>query len=155
MMRNNTTKIPFLALLTSIVIAVLIAISSMYILDSYTKIAQLENISHKKMLMNESFFISGQIRNTGNFMIGKCTLEVKLSNSSIDKSTPNDGPLFVTKSILGSWFKKKDAKNDVPTSKLFVIAENLYQGEIRNFSVSMRYPPTFLRPSLRYELSCH
>lgn len=35
MMRNNTTKIPFLALLTSIVIAVLIAISSMYILDSY------------------------------------------------------------------------------------------------------------------------
>ena len=145
----------FLKILFSMVIVGALAIASLYVLDSYTKIARLENISHKKMLINESFFISGQIINAGNFTIGKCILEVKISNNNLEKLTQSEGPLFVTKSVLGSWFKKQDVENDVPTSKTFVIAQNLYQSEIRNFSVFMRYPPTFSRPSLKYELSCH
>lgn len=70
----------------------------------------------------------------------KCRLEVKLSNNSFDKLGGTDSPLFVTKSILDGLFKKTQIMNEIETSKTFVIAEMLHKGEMRNFSISMRYP---------------
>lgn len=141
-------------ILTNMLAMSILSFFSIFILDKYTKIAQLENIVQKKILVNESFAISGQIRNTGNFQIGKCSLEVKVSNGAIEK-TGTDSAIFVPKSVFDSLFKHKTEDIAVETTKTFVIAEGLHPGEMRNFTVFMRYPPSFSRPYTRYELSCH
>lgn len=152
-LRNEQEKSPFSTILAIAFIALLFFAFSIYGLDKYTKLARLENVVQKKVLINESFSISGQIRNVGNFTIGKCTLEVKVSNDSLEKSS--DGPLFVPKSAFDNLFKRDNGINAIDTTKDFVIAENLNKGEMRNFTVFMRYPPSFVKPYIRYELSCH
>lgn len=128
---------------------------SIYGIDKFTKVAKLENVVQKKVLINESFSISGQIRNTGNFNIGKCILEVKLSNDSLE-TNGGEALVFAPKSGLENFFKKDTSNtNVIETVKEFVIAENLRKGEMRNFSVFMRYPPSFSKPYTRYELYCH
>lgn len=152
--RNDSEKNPLPTILTAALFFALIAIVSLYVLDKYTKIARLENVSQKKVLINESFSISGQIRNVGNFTIGECTLEVKISNGSLEASS--DGPLFVPKSALDNLFKRDNSNmNTIDTTKTFVIAENLKKAEMRNFTVFMRYPPSYAKPYTRYELFCH
>jgi len=141
-------------ILTNILAMSILTFFSIYVLDKYTKLAQLDNVIQKKMLVNESFAISGQIRNIGNFQIAQCTLEVKVSNSAIEK-TGTDSAIFVPKSALDSLFKRKDEDIGVETTKEFVIAEDLRPGELRNFTVFMRYPPSFSKPYTRYELFCH
>jgi len=131
----------------------LLSIFSIYVLDKYTKIAILENIVQKKILVNESFAISGQIRNIGNFEIGKCILKVKIANNSIGNDSV-DGSIFIFKSPLDNLFKH-EKKITVDTTKEFVIAKNLYKNEMRNFTVFMRYPSSYSKPYTRYELSCH
>jgi len=152
--RNGSEKNPLPAILTAVLFFILIAIMSLYVLDKYTKIARLENVSQKKILINESFSISGQIRNVGNFTIGECLLEVKISNGSLEVNS--DGPLFVPKSALDNLFKRNNSNiNTIETSKKFVIAEDLKKAEMRNFTVFMRYPPSYSKPYTRYELFCH
>lgn len=154
-LRNESEKSPFMTIVAIAFIAVLISALAIYALDKYTKVARLENVVHKKVLINESFSIAGQIRNIGDFTIGKCSLEVKVSNDSLEKN--NDGSaLFVPKSALDNLFKRDTQDiNSLDTTKNFIIAENLHKGEMRNFTVFMRYPPSFAKPSIRYELSCH
>jgi hypothetical protein len=125
-----------------------------YGLDKYTKIARLENVVQKKVLLNESFSISGQIRNIGNFKIGTCVLEVKISNESLEKAG-TEGISFVPKSAFDNLFNWGEDSHTIDTTKEFVIAENLYKGEMRNFTIFMRYPPAYGRPYTRYELFCH
>ena len=153
--RNHDGKSSLYApILATFFIIFLFALFSIYGLDKYTKIARLENVVQKKVLINESFSISGQIRNIGNFQIGKCTLEVKISNESLERSG-TEGISFVPKSALDNLFNWGEESQTIDTTKEFVIAENLYKGEMRNFTIFMRYPPSYGKPYTRYELFCH
>ena len=135
-------------------ISLLLFFLSVFGLDKYTKIAELENVVQKKILLNESFSISGQIRNVGGFEIGKCTLEVKLFNGSLERS--NESISFAPKSIFDNFFSKDNSSDfKVATTKEFIIAEDLRSGEMRNFTVFIRYPASFSKPYSRYELFCH
>lgn len=156
-MQNSDEKFPLPSILTGLLVALLLSALSIYALDIYTKEAKLENVVQKKILINESFSIHGQIRNIGNFTIGKCTLTVNIMNDSFEKSA--DGAIFRPKSSLDNFFAifKRDVslENKIETTQKFVIVQNLHKGEMRNFTVFMRYPPSFVRPYTRYELSCH
>ncbi len=150
--QNADEKFPLPAILTNFLSMFILTAFVFYALDKYTKVATLEHVTIKKILINESFSISGQIRNTGNFTVSTCSLEVKLSNDSIE----NGGgvPLFRPKSAFDNLFKWEKDTNTIETTKTFVIAEDLYKGEMRNFSVYMRYPPSFAKPTVRYKLFC-
>ena len=153
-LRNSDETFPLPTILTIAFVALLMFFLAIFALDKYTKVAQLENVVQKKILINESFSISGQIRNVGNFEIGKCTLEVKLFNESLEKN--GDTPLFRPKSVFDDFFTKDSSSSfRVDTSKDFVIAENLQKGEMRNFAVFIRYPASYAKPYARYELFCH
>jgi hypothetical protein len=153
--RNHDGKSSLLPpILTNILAMSILGFFTFFILDKYTKVAELENIVQKKILVNESFAISGQVRNIGNFQIGRCSLEVKVSNGAIEK-TGTDSAIFVPKSVFDTLFKRSSDDIVVETTKTFTIAENLHAGEMRNFTVFMRYPPSFSKPYTRYELSCH
>jgi len=141
-------------ILTALFISFIFAAFSIYGLDKYTKLARLENIVQKKVLINESFSIAGQIRNIGDFQIGSCILEVKISNESFE-TRGIEGISFVPKSAFENLFKWGEDIHTVETTKEFVIAENLHKGEMRNFTIFMRYPPSYSKPYTRYELFCH
>ena len=152
--RNNDGKSSLLApILANVFIMSIFAVFAIYGLDKYTKVARLENITQKKVLINESFSISGQIRNIGNFQIGQCILEVKISNE-LSENTGSGSIVFEPKSAFDNLFSR-ESTSTVETTKEFVIAENLHKDEMRNFTVFMRYPPSFAKPYLRYELFCH
>ncbi|MDD2383278.1 MAG: DUF2393 family protein [Sulfurospirillaceae bacterium] len=152
--QNSNEKFPLSSIFTAILSAVILTVFSFYALDKYTKSAILEHVIIKKILINESFSISGQIRNIGNFTISSCSLEVKLSND-LTGYGGEGAPRFEPKSVFDNLFKRGNETNTIETSKTFVITEDLYKGEMRNFSVFMRYPPSFSKPTVRYELFCH
>ena len=150
--QNSDEKSPLPAILTNFFAMTILTAFVFYALDKYTKVATLEHMLVKKILINESFSISGQIRNTGSFTISTCSLEVKLSNESIESGGV---PIFQPKSAFDNLFKWEKDTNTIETTKTFVIAEDLYKDEMRNFSVYMRYPPSYAKPKVRYELLCH
>ncbi len=153
--RNHDGKSSLLSpILATLFIMTIFAIFAIYGIDKYTKIARLENVVQKKVLINESFSISGQIRNIGNFKIGQCVLEVKIANDSLEKIGA-DSTIFVPKSALDNLFNWGEKSPTVETTKEFVIAENLHTGEMRNFTIFMRYPSSYAKPYTRYELFCH
>ena len=66
-----------------------------------------------------------------------------------------DSAIFVPKSALDNLFNWGEKSPTVETTKEFVIAENLHTGEMRNFTIFMRYPSSYAKPYTRYELFCH
>ena len=93
--------------------------------------------------------LSGKIRNIGKFDIGKCTLEVKLVSNAMSGGDVSGSQIFTPSGLDFFSFKKK---NNKPTTVIneFIIAKNFRSGELRNFSVSMPYPP-YLQKTI-YEL---
>jgi len=81
-LKQTSKKILISMLFSNFLVITMITIFSMFVLDKYTKIAKLENMTQKRILMTETLTLSGKIRNIGNFDIGKCKLEVKLVNNA-------------------------------------------------------------------------
>ncbi|MDD3323563.1 MAG: DUF2393 family protein [Sulfurospirillaceae bacterium] len=153
-LRETNRKI-LLAMIFSIFLVIgMLSVLSMFILDKYTKKAALEEMDQKRILLNESFSISGKIRNIGRFDIAECSLEVKLVNEAIDSGNIS-GSVFTPRSGLGDFFKSKNVlERPYTIVQDFVIARNLKKGELRNFSVLMPYPSYFQKPNLKYTLEC-
>lgn len=141
--------------LTNVLITSLFILFSFYSIDKQFKVAKLINLVEKKVLLSESIVLSGQIVNSGKFSISKCTLELRVLNDSLGGVGSNAaGATFVPKSILDGLFKSEDIFAP-KTVKEFILAEDFHPNEMRNFTVSIRYPPSFSRPYIRYDLSCH
>lgn len=154
---KQTSRKILVSMLFSIFLVIgMLSIFSMYVLDKYTKIAKLEDITQKRILMTESFTISGKIRNIGNFQIGTCKLEVKLVNNAIGSGDVKGSNIYNPTSGLGFLFNRNgDETKQSTIIQEFVIAKNLKKGELRNFSISMRYPPHFKKTFLNHKLFCH
>lgn len=153
-LKQTNKKILISMLFSNFLVITMIAILSMFVLDKYTKIAQLENVTQKRILMTETLTISGKIRNIGNFDIGKCKLEVKLVNNAMSGGDVSGSKIFSPSGL--SFFSPKK-KNDRPSTIIneFTITKNFKKGELRNFSVALRYPPYFQKPFMNYKLYCH
>lgn len=154
-LKQTNKKILYSMLFSNFIVIALLAVSSMFILDKYTKKARLENVTQKRILMTESFTLTGKIRNIGNFNIGKCKLEVKLVNNALTGGNVSGSSVFKPNSGLDFLFNSKKETRPSTVIKEFIIAKKFQKGELRNFSVSMRYPPYFQKPFMRYKLYCH
>jgi len=154
-LKQTSKKILVSMLFSNFLVITMLAIFSMFVLDKYTKVARLESVTQKRILMTESLTLSGKIRNIGNFSIGNCKLEVKLVNNALTGGNVSGSSVFKPTSGLGFLFKDKQDTRPSTVIQEFVIAKNFQKGELRNFSVSMRYPPYFEKPFMRYKLYCH
>ena len=152
-LKQKNKKLLISMLFSNFLVITMLAVFSMFVLDKYTKIAKLENMTQKRILMTESLTLSGKIRNIGNFDIGKCVLEVKLVNNAMSGGDVSGSQIF---SPSGFEFFTTKKKNTRPSTVLneFIIAKNFRKGELRNFSVSMKYPPYFQKPFMNYKLYC-
>jgi hypothetical protein len=127
----------------------------MFVLDKYTKKARLEDVTHTRVLLSESFVISGRVRNVGKFGISKCFLHVKLVDNAVQSGNLSGSTLYKPTSGLSFLTNKLDGDKKPSTiNKDFLIAKNLRVDELRNFSASMRYPSYFVKPRLIYKLHC-
>lgn len=152
--KTKTIKSIILTAGSLFMLYLLIAVMACFFIDEYTKKAVISNIKYTRILMNESMQISGVITNVGNFDIRSCTLNVRVINSpsKLEGLKPD---LFVPKS---SWetFLMKRRKFEISTvEESFVIGQGLKAGLARPFSVSVRYSPKFVSPSVSHFLSCH
>lgn len=151
-LRETRKKIFWAMIFANFLVVTTLAVFSMLVLDKYTKKARIENLNQKRVLMNETIVFSGQIRNIGRFKIGKCNLEVKLVNNPITSKKLGSSDVF--KPTAGFEFMKKNSKSST-VKKVFTIAKGLKPKELKNFSVSMPYPPYFSKASAHHYLRCH
>lgn len=154
-LKQTNKKILISMLFSNFLVIIMLAVFSMLVLDKYTKIARLENVTQKRILMNESITLTGKIRNIGNFSIGKCKLEVKLVNNALTGGNVSGSSVFKPNSGFDFLFKSKENSRPSTVIQEFIIAKKFKKGELRNFSVSMKYPPYFQKPFMRYKLYCH
>lgn len=151
-LRQTDRKIIIPMLFSNFLVIVLMAVSSMFILDKYTKVAELENVIQERVLITESFTLRGQIRNTGNFNIGRCKLKVKLVNNAMTGGGITGAQVF-SPSGFSLFSMKRDERPSTIVNE-FIIARDFHKGELRNFSVSMPFPPYFRNPFMKYKLYC-
>lgn len=154
-LKQSNKKIVYSMLFSNFLVISMLGTFSVFVLDKYTKKAKLEYVTQKRILITESLTLSGKIKNIGSFTIGTCKLEVKLVSNAMSNSSLNGSNVFTPRSGLGSFFSND--KDTQPTTVIqdFVIAKDLKKDELRNFSVSMRYPPYFKKPYMKYKLYCH
>ncbi len=150
--QNPKTKI---AMIFSSVLVVLLGVAlSLLALEKWTKKAKLLSYNNKRDLMNESIVFTGRLKNIGDFKIGYCKVEAKLTNNVYKMGIPKNS-FFKPKNTLSSLFgTDKEAKPNV-VKKEFVVAKNIHPKEARNFSIKMKYPPYFNNTSEKLTLTCH
>jgi len=154
-LRQTNKKLILPMLFSNFLVMTMLVVSSMYIIDKYTKEARLESVTQKRILITESLSLTGKIRNIGKFNISTCKLEVKLVSNAMMGNNISGSSVFKPSTGLDFLFKKK--RNEQPTTVIIeqVIAKNLKTRELRNFSVTMKYPPYFEKPFMNYKLYCH
>ncbi len=152
--KETRKKVLIAMIFSNFLVISMLAVFSMFVLDKYTKKARLEDMSQARVLISESFVITGRVRNIGKFGISKCFLHVKLVNNAVTSGSLSGSTVY--KPTTGIEFLDK-AKGDVKKSTIvkdFLIARNLKVDELRNFSASMRFPSYFKSPTLVYKLHC-
>jgi len=139
----------------SFLVTSMLAVFTMFVLDKYTKKAKLLSIENHRILRTEQIAFKGKITNTGRFTIGHCTLTVKMVNNPIGKNKLSGGQIYKPSGL--DFFKPSEGAQERPNTveRDFTIAKNLKPGEIRSFTIRMRYPPYFSNTRLIYHLYCH
>jgi len=134
---------------------------SLFVLDTYLKKAKIYKVENKRILANESIIIKGFVKNTGHFKIGTVTLEVKMAHKGLSLTKMKGSDVYDPSNSFFEYFdlsfgdgkKKKKKKNTIIQE--FVIATDLKPGRSKFFSVRMRYPPHFKRPSMFTRVFAH
>ena len=131
------------------------AILGLIILEKYTKKAILLNLTQRRVLINETLVLKGQVKNYGNFKINYCKLEIKLVNNGWGKGFQK-GSFFKPGGleVFGSKEKKNEKPNVVKYTKI-IIKDGIYPHQTKNFSVIVPYPPYFRNTYITQKLYCH
>ena len=138
---------------SSFLVTALGGVIALFVIDKYTKQAKILSYTHKRNLANETIMFVGRIQNTGNYKIGYCSVEVKLSNNAMKMGRPKEA-FFKPSTSLGPLFGKKKSKSPVVKEE-FTVVKNLAAKKVKNFRIYMKYPPYMKAPGLKLTLNCH
>lgn len=141
----------YAAISANFVLFIIIIFSSMFIVDSYTKNASIQNVSTRRILSNETIVYTGVIRNLGKYHIWRCVLDVKM-NTAFGKLS--DMKAHLTKSNKFFSFLYKNEREDLEPVTTQIVIKSLKPYEIRNFTAILKYPPTFQNVKFTYSLNC-
>jgi hypothetical protein len=152
-LREKNKKVMLSMIFSSFLITALGGVISIFVIDKYTKKAKILSYTQKRNLANETIMFEGKIQNIGNFKIGYCTIEVKLSNNAMKMGRPKEA-FFKPSTSLGPLFSDKEIKANVVKQE-FKVAKNLPAKKVKNFRFYMKYPPHMKAPGLKLTLNCH
>ena len=152
-LKEKNKKTMLSMIFSSFLVTGLGAVITLFVIDKYTKNAKILSYTQKRNLANETIMFQGRIQNMGNFKIGYCTIEVKLSNNAMKMGRPKDA-FFKPNTSLGSFFSKKENHSAVVKEE-FKVVKNLAAKKVKNFRIYMQYPPYMKAPGLKLTLTCH
>lgn len=145
--KEITQKSSFIALYS--VIAILLLFFSIININRYTKQVVLSNVKHHRFLSTESIIYTGNVRNTGNYDVGKIEIEIEI----FDKGLKKESELFQKPTAFKDYYNDTDIRKlfgldnqDIKPSSVIVrktVAEELKAGHGKQFIVSIRYPSYF------------
>ena len=152
---GNSVKLLLSMIFASFLVTTFGAVLGLIILEKYTKQAVLLNVTQRRVLINETMVLKGQVKNIGKFKINYCKLDIKLVNNGWGGGFTK-GSFFKSGglNIFGSKSKEQQRPNVVKVTR-YIITDGLFPGEIKNFSAIIPYPPYFKNTYLNYKLYCH
>ncbi len=152
-LKEPNKKVVISMILSSFLITMLGMVIFLFVVDKYTKKGKILAYTQKRNLANETIMFTGRVQNVGNFKIGYCKIEVKLSNKVMKMGRPKDA-LFKPSTNLGPLFSDKKMQANTVKEE-FKVVENLKPKEVKNFRIYMKYPPYMNAPGLKLTLNCH
>ncbi len=138
-------------------VALFLFILSVIVVDKYTKTVQLSKLKNKRLLSVEKIVYTGIVHNTGNFTIGKVTMEIKLVNRGHATGNVKGDNFFQSTGLFKFLNEGMGIDKDKPQTitKKFVIAEKLGAGKAKQFRVYFDYPPYFRNVSDFVSVEAH
>jgi hypothetical protein len=130
----------------SVIIAYLLTtIGMMYgiilLIDTYTKKITLSDVKDRRFLPTEKIFFTGSVRNSGDYIVGKVRVEIKIINR--DTAAKKGEPSYQSNAFA-------ELLGDDPTTykpsyliTTEIVATNLKPGQRKNFHITMPHPPHF------------
>jgi len=144
--RQEQKKLIIPMFISVTLISVFLAVFSVLVVDKYTKKVEVYKLKNKRLLSTEQIVYTGRVKNTGNFTVGKVTLEIKLVNKGHATGNVKGGNFYKPNGFMDffsfSGGSNKDSKPQTVVKK-FVIAKNLKAGTAKSFRVYFKYPPYF------------
>lgn len=152
--KNDKMQVVIGMIALNIVVMSCFLVFAMLLVDQYTKIAKITDLTYNRILQNEKIMFSGKITNVGDFIITGCTIEIKLINQPFTRENFNAN-LFKPKGFFDSLMSNRKPETPSFKTKKFTIANNLQPKENRPFSVYMDYPANFIKPTYHHKLHCY
>ncbi|HIP55057.1 MAG TPA: DUF2393 domain-containing protein [Sulfurimonas autotrophica] len=144
-LKQKNKKLIYPMLFSVGLVALFMAVFSIFIVDKYTKKVELTKLYNKRLLSTEEIVYYGIVKNTGKFPIGKVTFEVKLVNKGYATGNVKGGSFYKPSGFMNFFtegFGMSSNKPQTVTQK-FIVARNLKPGRSKEFRVYFHYPPYF------------
>lgn len=158
-MKEAQPKVKNALILSAFLVSLLIGIISIFVLDKYTKKAQLYDVRNKRLLSVEKIVYQGYVKNVGDYNIGTVKFEVKLVNRGSATGHIKGGSNFYKPSgffdFIYSGGETIEKSKPQTIIKEFVIAKNLEPGKTKHFRVTFPYPPYFYAVSEFIKVHAH
>lgn len=145
-LQQENKKLGFQILISTVLVSLLLGITSIFIVDKYTKKVELYKVKNKRLLSTEKIIYTGIVKNEGNYMIGEVVVKIKLVNKGHATGNVKGGNFYKPSGFSGFFdFFTGGGKPSKPQSitKEFVVAKNLKAGAAKSFRVHFPYPPYF------------
>ncbi len=127
-------------------------IFSIFILDKYTKRAELVSYKHQIDFRTEKVKIDGKIKNIGKFKIGYCNAIVRISNRPPRGSKSKS--FFKASNSITDIFSSKPKKKNLIEEEILAITD-LESKRSAKFHISLDYPTYFENPKFSVKINCH
>ena len=149
------TSIVLSGIFASFLVTTFGATLTIIILEKYTKKGMMTNVKERRILFNETMFISGNIYNSGRFPLNYCTISIKLINN--DRKNFGKGTFFKSGglNIFGSKDKEIAKPNTIKKEKTFTFKPALKPNYRKPFSISLKYPGYFKNTMIIKKIYCH
>lgn len=147
-----------LILLANFLVLGTISLLMMFVVDKYTKISRLENVTSARVLRNESIVFKATARNLGNFTLSNCKFTVKLINNQLTSDGLTGSSLFKPSGMdFFGWFSSNTSADTRPNVIEYstVVVKDLLPKKSIDFSVSMPYPAYFKNTTYVTKLNCY
>lgn len=143
-LKQEDKKLMLQMLVSTTVISIFLAFFSLMVVDKYTKNVELFKVKNKRLLSTEQIVYTGMVKNTGDFLVGKVVISIKLVNKGHVTGNVKAGNFYKPKGIM-DYFGGDDKEQSKPQTivKKFVIARNLKAGTAKPFRVHFRFPGYF------------
>ncbi len=151
-LKEKNSKTFFSMVFSSFLVVSVGAIFSIFILDKYTKKAELLYYNHKIDFRTESVKVDGKIKNNGKFRIGYCNAIVRISNHPPRGSGTKS--FFKSNNSITDIFSSKPKKKNLIEEELLAITD-LPPKQSKRFYVKLDYPTYFENPKFNVKINCH